>query len=291
MPNWVYNKLSVLGRKEDVDAFVDKARGQAAIYPESRNTQHVRELTFNSFLPVPEEVLKAGYSTTGYDWQRANWGGKWDAGSVHVDRYADTHVMYTYETAWSPSDRVLTAMVEQHPELVLVNSWQEEDNCLGRLHGYLGVVLETLNERYTYEGPSYEDWCKMRGYDPEGWEHENAYLEVCSAGSFAYYNGHEAFSSDTYQKLHADHQPADGLTVDLHRYAKHERVLKWTDILRNAYRMNDRPALIKTMHAISYHRGAYVKAWEWLLSAYKNYEWGDVARACNRLENPGHEHT
>jgi hypothetical protein len=62
MPNWRLNKLTVTGPEEDVRSFKEKAVGHSPwLKPEGEPSV----LNFHSQVPVPEEVLKAGYEAAG----------------------------------------------------------------------------------------------------------------------------------------------------------------------------------------------------------------------------------
>ena len=58
MPNWCLNKLTITGPEADVQAFKAKAVGHS---PWEEPEGDPDALNFHSLVPVPEEVLKAGY--------------------------------------------------------------------------------------------------------------------------------------------------------------------------------------------------------------------------------------
>src|ERR1035438_5932980 len=76
MPNWCQNNLTITGPEAEVQAFKAKAVGHS---PWEEPEGEPDGLNFHSLVPVPEEVLKAGYESAGYDWEQKNWGCKWAA--------------------------------------------------------------------------------------------------------------------------------------------------------------------------------------------------------------------
>lgn len=116
MPNIVQNILRVTGPLDVVADFLDVNVAQAGGYriaPWSRNMQperysdgqtheprETRLFTFAGLVPIPQSVLDAGYSDAGHDWQRENWGVKWDAGKPEVVQVSNGAII-TFTTAWS----------------------------------------------------------------------------------------------------------------------------------------------------------------------------------------------
>jgi len=42
-----------------------------------RSVEKANVLNFHSLVPVPAEILQAGYEAQGYDWENNQWGCKW----------------------------------------------------------------------------------------------------------------------------------------------------------------------------------------------------------------------
>lgn len=61
-----------------------------------------------------------------YSWNLDNWGTKWDAYDVQVERQDDTVLWIGFNTAWSPPVPVIHAMQGQHPELSITAEYEEE---------------------------------------------------------------------------------------------------------------------------------------------------------------------
>ena len=83
MANWISNHVEVVGDRSEVDAFMSKVRGRPAVYAGDRADDDgdqlgVLPLCFNATVPVPGEILAAGYIQSGRDWQLENWGTTWE---------------------------------------------------------------------------------------------------------------------------------------------------------------------------------------------------------------------
>jgi len=71
-----------------------------------------------------------------FDWNRENWGTKWNAGKaeVYVCKYGD-HVQFKFQTAWCAPVEILLALRDQYPQLQF--NWfyriEEWEDC-GFLH-------------------------------------------------------------------------------------------------------------------------------------------------------------
>lgn len=166
MPNWCNNHMTVIGPKEDVDAFVEKARGAGpkyalsafekrlraenseqadAVFGELAVREQIDELDFNQFVPVPQDILNAGFDNDnrpwpksgppvdGYSWQSEYWGTKWNAADIAVTRVSPTEVEYEFDTAWSCPRPVIAAMAAQFPTLTIALSYGEEFPSRGRI--------------------------------------------------------------------------------------------------------------------------------------------------------------
>lgn len=76
---------------------------------------------FNMIIPMPDDIFRgnltmeqrtASNGRNWYDWSVANWGTKWDAYNVNVQRLSDTSLYVTMETAWSPPIPIFEKLVE-----------------------------------------------------------------------------------------------------------------------------------------------------------------------------------
>ena len=184
MPNWAHNTLTVTGPREQLEAFVEKAKVSHANavsdyenwpkYDEDSKPATLEEyeiqlaekqpLTFAAFVPEPPENR---IGENWYHWRITNWGTKWDASfgepfiglstgegsdiekSVEAKGATVTKdtLVYKFDTAWSPPTPVVVAMGEQHPELEFVLRFGEPGGgYAGELNVEGSEVIETVLE-------------------------------------------------------------------------------------------------------------------------------------------------
>ena len=124
MPNWCNNTLRISGPDTDIQAFKARAVGFSA-WSNPQEGEKPNLLNFHSLIPIPEEVLQSGYESAGYDWERANWGGKWGAcGTELIDEW-ETCLVYQFDTAWSPPLPFIQHIAKQWPPLTFVLEYEE----------------------------------------------------------------------------------------------------------------------------------------------------------------------
>lgn len=121
MPNWCNNKLTVFGPETELDRFKKQAVGSP---PWGKPPDvEMTALNFHSLVPIPPDVIAAGYGQAGEDWERANWGCKWGACSVElVDQ---GHLEYEFDTAWSPPVLFLSKLAPKWPMLTFILDYEE----------------------------------------------------------------------------------------------------------------------------------------------------------------------
>ena len=140
MPNECMNILGIMGKKEDVEAFV-----KFVTYPENNEIA-----LFNSLMPMPEELgdtqspvnladkgknkeLISKYGADNwYDWKIDNWGTKWGDYEVTTSTFAesntsdDWYITYFYTTAWAPGENeLMNAIANQFPTLKAMLQYEE----------------------------------------------------------------------------------------------------------------------------------------------------------------------
>lgn len=168
MPNWVYNSMNISGNTSDVKEFIEKAKKPTPNgFDKDEITYEENEgLSFWNFVAPPAEAVESGeyFGTHGwsegkeigktefnwYEWNIANWGVKWDAGSVsagtRIDETKPTNsISYSFETAWGIPEPVMVAMVKQHPNLEFDFHCEEEQGW-GAEYSASGGVLEMTKE-------------------------------------------------------------------------------------------------------------------------------------------------
>jgi hypothetical protein len=179
MPNWCQNSLRAIGPKSEIHRLLEKAQGCGVDWPEDPAVaigdceRRKLPLDFNQFVPVPEEIVAAGYRNDkgpkdvetsiqalekesgikawdGYHSCMQNWDTKWSAGpDTEVDRASDCEVRFRFDTAWSPAKAVVVAMAGQSPLLKLKLEYQEPGGeFAGTLICEHGVVV--LDECHHY---------------------------------------------------------------------------------------------------------------------------------------------
>ena len=124
MPNHVSQDLWVSGPTEDIKHFIEFAQ-------ETEENGAVLLLSANKFIPYPKNFAGiAGYNAGGYEWCIANWGTKWGIYNCKCrlpKKYGKikSTVFYTFNSAWSPADRIINAMSKQYPSLTFKLKYYE----------------------------------------------------------------------------------------------------------------------------------------------------------------------
>ena len=140
MPNWCQNNLTITGPEADVRSLKEKAAGRCPwLKPEATE---VEALNFHSLVPVPDEILQAGYDPAGYEWETANWGCKWGADGTTILDVGGNHLIYEFYTAWSPPLEFLKKVAVQWPALVMVLDYEEPGMAYKGLAKFHGEIHE-----------------------------------------------------------------------------------------------------------------------------------------------------
>jgi hypothetical protein len=124
MPNWCSNHLTVKGEVEDVQRFKQQAVGFSP-WDKPPTDEKPNVLNFHSLVPIPDEVLQAGYEAQGYDWENNHWGCKW--GACHAELIDDnsSELFYGFDTAWAPPISFLGAVAKHWPALTFILEYEE----------------------------------------------------------------------------------------------------------------------------------------------------------------------
>lgn len=120
MPNWCENELTVHGQEADVAQFKEKAIGKS---PWGGAEEIV--LNFHSLMPIPAEVIAAGYHRRGYFWELENWGCKWGASDAELANEWEGYLVYRFLTPWSPPIAFLEKLARQWPALTFLIDYEE----------------------------------------------------------------------------------------------------------------------------------------------------------------------
>jgi len=150
MPNWASNNLRVTGPAAEIARFIDKAKSyrwyQWGYGPLKTDAEIIMAelevskdnniddntpvgphglLNFDAFVPIPDDIIKMGYSDAGYHWCASNWSTKWNACEV-IQEITPRGVSYAFDTAWSPPYSVVETMSQQFPKLRFILEAREE---------------------------------------------------------------------------------------------------------------------------------------------------------------------
>lgn len=169
MPNWCENRLTVLGPKEDVAAFVDKAHGpvhQFAVSEREREwakregrdpdvPPRVETFSFHRLVPIPAEGLALVYhdpeteragAPQGHQYEHDLWGIKWGCHDSVLVEHVDGRATYTFTTPWGPGNKFFETLSKNWPTLAFAVSFGEEYPSRGRFVIHRGAHRATTFE-------------------------------------------------------------------------------------------------------------------------------------------------
>jgi hypothetical protein len=206
MPNHIDIKLSVYGLTDQIEAFKDKAKGEATEY--EANT-----FEFNNFIPVPQILKDRSFGgedetrngntltpeqleeTDGYSsmssWCNHRWGTKWGAYNcspeVEIKDKGDDHsvVTFAFRCAWANAGCFIIQLSVLYPDLLFVESYGGEGPAKGRGIYFQGGV-------YGEEVGDYNDGYPDCDEEDENFD-EDAYWEEAHAWISSYLDAHEDF--------------------------------------------------------------------------------------------------
>lgn len=152
MPNWCDNKISVLGSKEDVDAFVKKANGLVQHYQpyddEPADEETIVPFSFHQLVPIPDHIMAQKYDPAGYSAERELWGVKWGSTDSVLEKHVDGRADYSFKTPWSSARRFLLIASKDWPALIFMGSFSEESPSRGKYIIKNGVEAINVYEQY-----------------------------------------------------------------------------------------------------------------------------------------------
>lgn len=199
MPNWCNNTLTVSGKKKDIAEFKEKARGEktalsfanfiprpsilddtrspSIIVPTKNLEKEMIEVIKDGFSGYPitkkisEALIKKYGADNWYDWQKDNWGTKWDVEAELTDENT-RHLEYNFDSAWCPPDRFIYKIAEMFPKLSFRLTFYEGGCAFkGEMEAENGEVTEDNTEDMTHE-----DFHEMGYYDGDDCEEEGCKL-------------------------------------------------------------------------------------------------------------------
>lgn len=192
MPNHIRNKLTIMGKKKDIEKCL---REIAGTYDGKYDDGGVRRIDFRKIIPMPEEIantespnrdeelakeLKKKYGHSDwYEWSCANWGTKWNTYNIEEEEYDEPNAI-TFDTAWSSPRPVIFELSKKYPSLEFGVIYADEDwGCNYGTYMYAnGEIIEDC--RYDVRSGDPDDivrelqgapWYEEEGYSSyEEWE-------------------------------------------------------------------------------------------------------------------------
>lgn len=117
MPNYCYNKLTIVGSAEDVDRFVSGAAGHCP------KTGRDSCLLFERFVALGEDSQQGEIDA---------WSVKWGAFHEQITQHSKGTATYLFTTAWGPPNKFLKGASTLFPRLLFLYSYGEDSPCRGR---------------------------------------------------------------------------------------------------------------------------------------------------------------
>jgi hypothetical protein len=175
MPNWVFNSLSISDNTEDIAKLKIQLNQPFERQHENWNPETaqmevesykydnplfsfwniVRPTDMEAYLKQPDYSLpiKEHLKFQGndwYSWNVRNWGTKWDVSVSNTDEYPETeiqidmpdHLLYRFDTAWSPPVPAIHNLSLQYPNLTFDLSYEEEQGWGGEITFKNGEVVD-----------------------------------------------------------------------------------------------------------------------------------------------------
>lgn len=187
MPNWCENSITVNGTAKDLKRFDDQFKQKHASFSggtgnrkpdeKEKKTWIAYRVNGNEYTYINGIKQKEGYSLTNFvemtqddflngwcNWSIRHWGTKWDVADFYENGMTDINeaiakgqskdvyeLCYSFNTAWSPPEPVVSEMAGQYPELDFTHTYIEEGM------GFAGIVEYHDGEELTRNEADYLD--------------------------------------------------------------------------------------------------------------------------------------
>jgi len=178
MPNWCENKMTVMGSPKQIEAFDSEFKGYRAKW--CCTTPEKRSYHLNALYPVPEDILKIGYSFVkgnaeadelfekykmdGYKWCCDHWGIKWDCDIEQVS-ISEGFAEYGFDSPWTTPYLWALEVSKRWPNLTITLIYYEPGMGFAGSSSYRnGEKIE--DEEYN----NLEDDYKSFVYEHFGWD-------------------------------------------------------------------------------------------------------------------------
>ncbi len=123
MPNYVKNRIEILGTKDQVKEVIEKFKAFDH-FPDFEKVIPPPENIFRGDLgKAEEEICKREGRPTWYDWNRANWGTKWNC--CACEKMNDN--IFIFETAWGGVPIIVNTISKQFPDIEFIYEFADED--------------------------------------------------------------------------------------------------------------------------------------------------------------------
>ena len=180
MANWTKNIIRFYGKQESVNKIKSltvvseeyletlKKRNEELIEEFRLKQRVVGDISFNILIPTPTNIFQGDFGKAEekkyrYDWNRANWGCKWDTEECEVYENEDgTLLELTFWTAWNIPDKWFEEICHKADEIGGVENIDGEfaDEDFGNEMGYIRYDFNEheLHIQYSdYDKDLYED--------------------------------------------------------------------------------------------------------------------------------------
>lgn len=177
MPNWCDNNIRITGEAADISKFKEWLGDGKAFLSKINPTPQPLVETVAGFHGDPEEQKKLEEQSAAnekqygfknwYDWNIGNWGTKWDV-DAEVDDISSSseEVIMSFQSAWSPPQRAISALAAKFPKLAIRHAYLEEGMCFVGVDEYSGGAITAE----IYNDDSRSDEWKELAFEEFGWE-------------------------------------------------------------------------------------------------------------------------
>lgn len=118
MPNYVYNRLTVVGKtSNDIQKFYYENK------PERK--PHIEDEVISFKMAIPDDYEGQVRTAIGRDWRIINWGCKWDASNTTC-KSSETKLEYSFTTPWNPPTAWLITVSCKYPTLTFYLRFEDE---------------------------------------------------------------------------------------------------------------------------------------------------------------------
>lgn len=103
MTDWCHIRVSVVGKPENVKAFVKRAEGKDLLWKDGKGPAFLGHVTvplsFHALAPLRPNTLDGPYDPVGIGEEKRQWGCKWSAFETEFEMVNKGHALYEFETA------------------------------------------------------------------------------------------------------------------------------------------------------------------------------------------------